>query len=187
MQKNNLALPEVTESQIVFDKFLKIRQDKLHFQDKTDHYYYTLLTPASAVIILAQTRDNRFILNEEYRHTVRTFLLCCPGGYLNHEEESPEEAAQRELQEETGYSAERIEPLGFSFPYPGISAQKVYYVMAHGVEKTAQPKPETSEIFRTVELSYEELLKEIKKGRAIDGTLCTALFYYANFAEKGAR
>lgn len=169
-------LPEVEESSIIFEESIfKIRRDQLRLPDR--HYrYYTLLTKPSSVIVLALTEEGQYVLTEEYRHPTGLVLLSCPGGYIDGEE-SPLEAARRELLEETGFEAHSFEILGHAFPYAGISGQKVFYVKATQASFTREPSLEHSELIKTTCKSKRELEEIIQQGTPVDGNLCTALFF----------
>ena len=170
-------MPKIKDSQIVFDEFLKIKKERLCLPNRKDYNYYSLIPPASAVNILPITKRGTFILSEEYRHPTRLYLLSCPGGYIN-EGEPPEQAAERELMEETGCAAEQLVMLGHSYPYPGISNQKIFYLAALGIEKKKEQHLDANELIHPVEMSLEEIEAAIKSGRPTDGILCTALFFY---------
>jgi ADP-ribose pyrophosphatase len=171
-----LSAPKIKESTIIFDEFFKIRRDRLNL-GTYEYHYYTLITHAAAVVILPITPEGLFVLNEEYRHPVRTSLLGCPGGYLD-DEESPEAGAHRELLEETGYISENYVVMGNAYPYPGISSQRVYYIAARNAKKSSEPRLEPAEILRTILISPQELKQQILSGRLIDASLCSALFFY---------
>ncbi len=173
----NLIIPQVKKSQIIFEEsIIKIRCDSLYLPPDSYYRYYTLLTKPSSVIILALTSEGRYILTEEYRHPTGKILLSCPGGFIDGEE-SPLEAAKRELLEETGFQAESLEVMGSAFPYAGISGQKTFYIKAIGARQVSSPHLEVSEIIRTVLKSKQELNQFIDQDAELDGTLCTALFF----------
>lgn len=170
--------PKLIESTIVFDSFFKIRRDRLRNHNSVKEFdYYSLVTLSDAVIILPQNKDGLFVLNEEYRQPPQTFILSCPGGYLN-DNETPADGAVRELMEETGFTAKKFVLLGSAFPYPGISGQKLYFVAALDAEKTSEPKLEPGEIINTKLMTMEEIQAYIRNGSPLDGILCTALFFF---------
>jgi ADP-ribose pyrophosphatase len=169
-------IPKVVQSSIIFDSFVKVREDLLNLNGNS-YSYYTLMTKAPAVIILATTKDNEMIFIEEYRHPIGTTLLSCPGGYLD-EGEEPLEAAKRELLEETGYAAQQFVLMGSAYPYAGISDQKLYYVWAQNAYKKAEPTPEPSESMSVLSVTDQQLHEWINAGKNVDGNLCTALFYH---------
>lgn len=176
MSNDSLPIPKVEVSHIVHDGFIKIRCDRLRLPNGHKYHYYSLDARAPAVVVLAVTSDHKLLLIEEYRHPTLSILLSCVGGYLDSENEKPEEAARRELLEETGYTAERFLILGSAYPYPGISSQKLYYVLAENVIKERNPELESSEILKPVLMTRSELVNAIAEGKPIDGNLCTALF-----------
>lgn len=176
--KKPFEAPIIEESSLVFEESLiKIQRDTLQLNRSPPYRYYSLLTPPYAVVILALTHQGAYVLNEEYRHPTKQFLLSCPGGFLNEEKEEPIEAAKRELEEETGFHAEAFTLLGSAYPYAGISRQKTIYVKATGAFLAVQPSLEPSEIIRTRLMTPQQLNQAIDEGAELDGTLCTALFF----------
>ncbi len=172
-------IPEVESSRIVFDKFVKIRSDILRYGAQHRHEYFTLIPKADAINILAVTPEGQLVLTEEYRHPTGKVLLGCPGGYMD-PNESPLEAAKRELLEETGYTASDFQIMGRAYAYPGLSSQNIIYIVARRAHPVAAPQLETSEVIRTVPMSESELTLAIAAGAALDGILCTALFFFRN-------
>lgn len=172
-----LPIPTVEDSEIVFDDFLKIRRDRLRMPNQFGFNYYTLLTRASSVVVLAFDNEKRLVLNEEYRHPIGMTILGPPGGYLD-EGEDILNGGRRELLEETGYDAKTFELLGSAFPYPGISDQKIHYVAAQGAFKSREQHPDPGETIRTVLKDPGVLRNEILNGLPVDGILCTALYFY---------
>ncbi len=171
-------LPETVNSTLVFDECVKIRKDTLKLDDNSLYDYYTILTAPAAVMIIAKTEDDCFILNMEYRHPVGQSILSCPGGCLS-KEEPPLEGALRELIEETGYSSDLLRLIGESFPFPGLSPQKTYYVEATNCKKIGSPQLERAEFIDTLLMSTEEVRAYIASGRPVDGLLCAALYFHS--------
>ncbi|WP_052236387.1 NUDIX hydrolase [Candidatus Protochlamydia amoebophila] len=175
--KKTFAIPFVEETTLAFEEsFIKIKRDRLRLAHEDPYSYYTLITPPQAVVVLARTADGYYVLNEEYRHPTKKILLCFPGGFID-DNENPLVAAKRELEEETGYTAESFHLLGSAYPYPGISGQKTFYVKALGAKFNMSPRLEPSEIIQTRLCSFNQLKEMISKNAELDGTLCTALFF----------
>ena len=93
-----------------------------------------------AVVILAET-DGKVILVEQSRVPLGgRICLELPAGLVGDEDDkSVEETAIKELEEETGYTAERIERLGFFYSSPGMVAEGFDLVRAHGVRPSGAP------------------------------------------------
>ena len=92
-----------------------------------------------AVVILAE-HEGRVILVEQYRVPVGGRSLELPAGLVGDEDEDAtlEETAVKELEEETGFTAERIERLGTFHSSPGLVAESFTLVRAHGVSRIGE-------------------------------------------------
>jgi len=177
--ESNVSLkPQIKTRKTLLNAFFNVHVDTLYLQKKEYEYdYYSLEARASAVVVIAKTPENLFVINEEYRHPVGEFLLSCPGGSLD-ADETPETGAARELAEETGFTASSFVILGSTYPYPAISSQKLYYVAACNAKKEHNPTPDAAEIIQTHLMSIEEINSKISQGHLVDGILCTALFLF---------
>lgn len=105
----------------------------------SDHgWEYVTRTHATGVVgIIAVNDEEQLVLVEQYRAPVAVKVLELPAGLVGDSApESFQEAAHRELLEETGYTAESIEPL-FSGPSSaGLADEVVHLVRAHGLRQT---------------------------------------------------
>lgn len=88
--------------------------DILDFADSSRHewvYFKASEAKPSAVAVVALTEDNKIILSKQYRHPMGKIIYDLPAGGM-HEAETPMKAALRKLEEETGYSADKLEWIG---------------------------------------------------------------------------
>jgi ADP-ribose pyrophosphatase len=86
-----------------------------------------------AVAIAAIDDNGALLLVRQYRHAAGAWMLELPAGRLEPDEE-PLDAAQRELEEETGYSARSWEVLRTFYPAPGFCSEYMTVFLAHGLE-----------------------------------------------------
>jgi ADP-ribose pyrophosphatase len=89
----------------------------------------------SVVIPLLENGD--IILVRQYRYPLKKFILEVPAGKLEPNED-PLEAAKRELQEETGYTAEKYEKLTAMFTTPGFCNEVLHIYLATKLQKSEQ-------------------------------------------------
>lgn len=121
--------------------------------------------PGSAVIIPVFS-DGTIALVRQYRHPAVRYLLEIPAGTL-HERERPEIGAARELEEELGVVAGKLEKLTEFFVSPGFLEEKMWLFMATELVETKQRLDE-DELLDVVRLSFPDALSMIADGEIED-------------------
>ncbi|SRR5581483_10646216 len=178
----SIRLPNIKNRETVYSGYFDVRIDLLQLHHGPNLSYTCLDLKADAAVILAKTKEGKFIINKEYRHPTGKWLLSCPGGRID-TGESPIEAARRELLEETGYGSGTFYSAGNAYPCPSVTDQVIYYIYAENVERISSPTHEPFELIHTELKTHQELLNEIASGFPIDGVLCTALFLSGIFRQ----
>ncbi len=130
--------------------------------DSSGEPYYCLEMP-DYVSVIALTGKLEVLLVKQYRPPVEKFTLELPSGHVDGGER-PEQAARRELLEETGYKAERMELLGALHTDTGRSANKTWFYFAPDVRQDSSVR-RLEEGIELVILSEKELKKSIEKFR----------------------
>jgi ADP-ribose pyrophosphatase len=129
-----------------------------------------------AVIVLGLTDNGEVLLIKVHRYPAGKALWELPAGTLEPGED-PRNCAGRELQEETGYLADRVEPMGWFYTSPGILTEKMHAFVATGLEAGEQALEEGEEI--TVHPTpLVECLEMIERGEIVDGKTMVALLRY---------
>jgi ADP-ribose pyrophosphatase len=121
---------------------------------------------APVVAIVALDSQGDVLLVRQYRLPAQQSLLEIPAGGVD-PGESPEEAAQRELQEETGQRAGRLERLGSFFSSPGYCDEYMHLYLATGLEPSALAA-DADESIEVVRLPLDEALRLIERGEIRD-------------------
>ena len=101
-------------------------------------------------------------MEHQYRHPVGAEILEIPAGTLESGED-PADCARRELEEETGYAAAEIVPLGRTHILPAYSDEVIHLFLARGLTPTAS-RPDPDEIIRTRAYPLEQLMGMIADG-----------------------
>ena len=130
-----------------------------------------------AVAVLGVTDKKEVLLIRVRRYPVGEDLWELPAGTLEKGEE-PRNCAGRELQEETGYLAGRVTPLGWLYTSPGILTERMHLFVATELEEGEQALEEGEQI--TVHPTpLAECLRMVDEGEIVDGKSIAALLKYA--------
>ena len=146
--------------------------------DGTPHTREIVRHPG-AVAILPVLDDGRIVLIENYRVSSRQTLVELPAGTLEPGED-PQQAAVRELAEETGYRAGRIQPLTVFYTSPGILDELMHLYLATAVVPGATSL-DPGEDIRPLVVTLGEALEMVRDGRIRDGKSLAGLLYYDKF------
>ncbi|MGP8306638.1 NUDIX hydrolase [Vibrio sp. YIC-376] len=127
----------------------------------------TILHPGAAVIL--PINDNgEIVLVNQFRPSLNKWLLELPAG-TREGNEDPLSCAQRELEEETGFSAQTFTSLGQVTPLAGFCDEIQYLFVAKQLTKTNRYQCDEDEVIEVVTLSLTQLEEKI-----IDGTITDA-------------
>lgn len=110
------------------------------------------------VIIFALTDNKEVILEKSYRVPLESFVLELPAGITDKEGESEEDAARRELLEETGFWAGKIIPVFTSVAAPGLTNSEYAYFFAPGVKLVGKSSGDDSEEIDVLTVPLENLV-----------------------------
>ena len=139
--------------------------------------------PGSAVILPFATggqspsRSDTILLIKNLRHSINKILIELPAGTLE-KNEAPMNCAGRELQEETGYLAQKLTPIGHFFPSPGILTERMYAFAAYDLQKTVD-SPDAGEVIELLPTRYIDAIEMIKRGEIEDAKTIATLLMYA--------
>lgn len=169
-------LPKILNSQKIYDgRVFKVTVDtvsegELTYQREVVHH------PGSAVIVPVHN-DGTVVLVRQYRHPTVRYLLELPAGTLA-DGERPEAGAARELGEELGLVAERLEKLTEFFVSPGFLEEKMWVYLATGLSE-GKPQPDEDEVLEVVRLPIDDALEMIATGEIQDAKTIIGLMLAA--------
>ncbi|MDO5788078.1 MAG: NUDIX hydrolase [Fusobacterium sp.] len=158
---------ELEKKEIFKNEHIKIFSRKLKLpNDKVVDWTFT--GKRDAVGVVAVFEDDTILLVKQYRPAVNMVTLEIPAGLLE-ENECPISAAIRELEEETGYRANKIEKICEYFMSPGISDGKFYLYYAEDLIKTQQNLDEDEFVIVERESLKNLSFSSLSDGKSIIG------------------
>lgn len=157
-------------SQIMYDgKIVTVLKDDVEIAD--GHKSFREVVRHSGGVVVLAIHEDKILFVKQFRYPMKEVLLELPAGKLE-KGEDPFFAAQRELEEETGYCAKKWTDLGFVYTSPGYSDEKLYLYKAEDLYFT-QRHPDEGEILQPLEINIDEAIKMINDGEICDAkTLC---------------
>lgn len=174
---SDLTETRLSSEQLVDGVLLEAFRDEVRLPDGGRSVREWIDHPgASAIVPIFE--DGRTVLVEQFRYPPRRTFLEVPAGKLDEPGEDPEEVAARELEEETGWRAGRLEKVGAAYPCIGYSNEIIHVFTAHDLERGSQDLAD-GEFVRAVEMPFQEALGRAQQGDLKDMKTVTALVYAA--------
>ena len=173
---------KVSSTRAFSGRVISLDVDEVRFPDGSIGSLEMIRHPgASAVVPLldAASADPTVILIRQYRYAADGYLYEIPAGRLD-PGETPMACAHRELAEETGYRATRVEQLFTMFTTPGFTDEKIHLFLATGLTMGESAR-EADEFLELVPTKLSRALSMIEQGEIQDAKTALALLYAAGF------
>jgi len=151
---------------------VKVDLDRITLPDGKEAFREVVNHPGG-VSILAIDDDKNVICVRQYRYCFGEHLLEIPAGKLEYGED-PYDCAVRELSEETGITAGKVQSLGEIYPSPGFCREVLHlYLATELVYGEAHLDP--GEFLDVVKVPFDELLRQVMSGEIRDGKTVAAV------------
>jgi ADP-ribose pyrophosphatase len=164
-------------------KIFTLNRDTVRFPDGTTAEMDIIRHPGASAIVPFLTDpegdDPQLLLLRQYRYAAGGYIYEIPAGRLDGDE-SPEACAARELKEETGCTAERLEYMYTMFTTPGFTDEKIHVFLASGLTH-GEAAREADEFVDTVIMRLAEALELIRTGEIVDAKTALGILYAAGF------
>lgn len=153
------------------------RKDKVQLPDGRINPEYWVVEYPDWVNVIAITKDGQFVMERQYRHAVGMTCYELPCGVME-KGETPLQAAQRELMEETGYGNGEWKEIMTITPNPSSMSNFTHCFVATGVEKTGSQHLDATEELEVYLLTREEVLELLKGNQLIQSLMISPLLKY---------
>jgi ADP-ribose pyrophosphatase len=165
MDGSDKELPEVLSSEKVYTgRLISVARDTVR-EGEVEYVREVVGHPGGAGVV-ACFDDGTTALVRQYRHPARAYVLEIPAGKLD-PGEGPRETAARELEEELGFRAGRLEQLSEFYTTPGFCAERLWVFLATELRETAS-RLEADEIIEVVRLPLARALSLVASGEIDD-------------------
>jgi len=125
------------------------------------------------VTLVPMLDSNKVVLVKQYRYPIKKAIWELPAGRVNMGED-PVNAGKRELKEETGYIAGKLESLGIVYPLPGYSTEVLYFFKATELIDD-EPEPDEDEYLEVKVFDLKQAWQMVKDGEIRDGKTIAGL------------
>jgi ADP-ribose pyrophosphatase len=166
---------KISSSRIYHGRVISVDLDQVRFPDGSiGELEMVRHSGASAVVpILTEGPDPEVLLIKQYRYAADGYVYEVPAGRLD-PGESPESCARRELREETGYSAERVQGLTTIYTTPGFTDEQIHLFKATGLTR-GDSNTERDEFLELCPMPLSKAISMIRSGAIVDAKTAIAL------------
>lgn len=183
MRNVNQPAGRISSKRVYTGRIVSLDVDEVRFPDGSIGEMELFRHPGASAVVpfLSEPSgdDPQVMLIRQYRYAAGGFLYEIPAGRLDPGEE-PLECAKRELQEETGCTAQHVEYMCTTFPTPGFCDEKIHLFMAVGLMQGAMAR-ESDEFMEVETLPLSRALEMLRTGAIQDGKTALGLLFAAGF------
>ncbi|MBQ9908443.1 MAG: NUDIX hydrolase [Treponema sp.] len=154
--------------------------DSLSPDGKEGHY---VVMDAPDWVIVIPELNGKFLMVKQWRHGNNSLSIEFPGGVINRGEK-PEIAANREMEEETGYKAGKLTYLGCANPNPALMKNRVHFFAAEELQGSGRQHLDEDEYIEYLQVPVEEVYEKIGSEEYPHALMMSALLKYMLFKRK---
>jgi ADP-ribose pyrophosphatase len=177
-ETTDLMEKTISSERIYEGRTINLRRDTVELPDGR-HAQREIVEHPGAVSIVPILEDGTVILVKQFRAPINKVTLEIPAGKLE-PGETPEHCAARELAEETGYRAGRLEHKGTFYTTPGFSDEIMYLYLATDL-RPVDSQPDFDEFLAGERIGLEKLLEMAEQGKIIDAKTLVGIYTAARF------
>jgi ADP-ribose pyrophosphatase len=164
-------------------KVINVDRDSVRFPDGSVGELEMVRHPGASAVVPFLTDpdgdDPQILLIKQFRYAADDFIYEIPAGKLDGDED-PADCARRELQEETGCTAARVEHLYTFYTTPGFTDERIHAFMASGLTR-GDVKHEKDEFMSLETVTLSRALELIRTGELKDAKTALSILYAAGF------
>lgn len=168
----------VSSETIASGGMLNVKRDQVRLYNGNTSQREYVIHPGAVVVVPILPNGN-VILERQFRYPLRQVFIELPAGKIDKGEDILA-TGQRELFEETGYTATEWVKLGHQYPCIGYSNEVIHMYLAHDLQAGVHQRDE-DESLEVFEASFDRCIHMIQHGEITDGKTIVALFFAEKF------
>ena len=161
-------------SELIFDGIVLHLYRDIIEQSTGQRAVREIIRHNGAVCVIPINDKGEVVCVKQYRYAHAKTMIEVPAGKLDSKDEIPEEAARRELREETGYTAEKYTFIGELYPSPAILSENIHMYIATGLKK-GEHELDEDEFLDVVKVPFNKVVEMILNGEIPDAKTQTAV------------
>ena len=154
----------ISTKPIYYGKIFDVSVDRIH--EGEIEYEREIIRHKGSAVIVPVFADKTVALVKQYRHAAEKYLFEIPAGSLERDE-SPELGARRELEEEIGVTAGKLEKLSEFYVSPGFLSEKMFVYLATDITETSQ-NLEDDELIEVAKFTFPQAFAMIRNNEIED-------------------
>ena len=164
---------QLTSEDVYVGRILHVTRDTVRLENGEEAFREVIHHPGGACVVPLTAQGTVLMVKQfRYPHAVETLEL--PAGKLEYGED-PLSCAERELREEAGASAEKLEPLGSLYPTPAYDKEVIYMYLARNIDRSGKQDLDEDEFLDVVELPLADAVQMVMDNRILDAKTQIAL------------
>lgn len=179
MTEKELGWQTLAERELAAYRIFTVGETTSRAADGKTARFVTLDAPDWCIVVATVVEDGRayFLMVRQYRHGSGCLSLEFPGGVIE-PGEKPEEAACRELREETGFAAPGVRLAATMNPNPAFMRNTQYIFLADALRHDGEQELDENERIRVEKVPVDEVIRWFGKPPYVHALMASALFYW---------
>jgi 8-oxo-dGTP pyrophosphatase MutT (NUDIX family) len=177
-----LVWKPVTDKRLLKTPVLTVEQLTSRSPKGDEHDYIIINTPdwVTVIPVIQSPPREQFIMVRQWRHAENRLSVEFPGGVINRGE-TPEQAALRELLEETGYHAQKLVQLSSFSPNPALMTNHQHFFLAFDLTDTGARHLDYDEYVHVLIEDTESVYQHMRNGEYSHGLMACGAFLYQQY------
>jgi len=182
-QRELEAGASIEEEELYSGRIFQLKRETLQIGSAPPHIWDLIRHPGATAVLPIQNNGN-VVLLKQWRRAINKIIYEIVAGLLE-EGEDPKAGSLREMQEEAGYKAGRLTPLGGLYSAPGFCNEYIHLFLGTELEKSSLPQ-DLHEGIDVVEMPLDDALSLIDQGEINDAKTICALLRYQRILSQNA-